>query len=294
MKTDKKLKRGLADLSQLFAESSEPLTKRREVATFTIEVPQDDPSSDLGVPRLICASFLDSGNGCLEPSSLIRLLEILKISFQETFLLSIAPDEMRYDAFARLLPIPARHVNEGGPICLHSVADRIAFGHISSPQFEATVQPKMALGYSCDLDFSKKALTVLDLGSTYDSRVPSSISGANVLDVLDHGVFVTQPDLNQLQKTYELIKFSLNRNPMLRCSILLTGQNAGNVWELVYERFNGIVSQFLGCDLGFLGWSDAEDFALNPDLLLEESKSARSLSFKSCLTQTFYHSVSSE
>lgn len=294
MKTDKRLKRGLADLSRFFTDSSGLLPGKREASTFTIEPPQGDISVLLDTPQFICASFLDPLR-ILQPADLIRSLEILKASFQEAFLLSVAPSKMRHDAFARSFPIPdERNMDEGNTIRLHSAADRMTFGRVPFPQFEAMVQPKIASGYLSESTSSKKALVILDSFSVHDSANLFSVLRTDFLEVLDHGIFIAQADLNQLQHTYELIKFCLIRNPTLRCSLLLTGRNAGRMWELVYERLSTIISQFLGCDLGFLGWSEGEDFELNPDLLLEESGNARQLSFKSCLGQILYHPILSE
>ncbi|MBI4394986.1 MAG: hypothetical protein HY583_02200 [Candidatus Omnitrophica bacterium] len=251
MKLDKRLKRGLADLSPLFADSSGLIPDKRRSATFTIEPPEED--TPLIFTQFICASFLNS-RGNLEPSDLIRLLEGVKASFQETYLLSVAPMKGHYEAF-------------------NEAADRIPFKHIPFDQFEAMAQPKMISLPSNYSASSKKAMMVLD-------SFPFSAPGTNFLELLDHGIFIVQAGLNQLQSAYELMKFCLMRNPALRCSILLTGSNSKNIWELIYERLSVMASQFLGCDLGFLGWCAGEDFELNSDLLLEESPSLKQLPFK--------------
>jgi len=286
MRADRKLKRGLADLSKFFSEAPEPLTKKQEVQAISIELPED-ASGENRLPHLIGAAVLQSSE-IFQISDLISLAGALKTAFQETYFLTVAPAQARYEAFANLLHLPAReNIEYGTSIRLYSMGDRINFGCVSIKQFCDIIQPKIANHPLHDFDDSKKALAIFD-------PVFSDSLTSNVLELVDHCILITSPDSNQLVETYHQIRHCLSKNQFMRCSILLTGRGAETLWELVYERFNEIVSKFLGCDLGFLGWVEHGVMQLNPELLLEEGRNFVQLPSKIRLSKALFDPILAE
>ena len=286
MKTDRKLKRGLADLSNLFSQDHESLPKKREVAAVNIGPPQNGSSKNR-LLRLVCTTFFQSPE-IFQITDFLGLMDAFKPVFQESYFLSVAPTQNRYEAFARSLSLPSwENIKDDPAIHLYSVGHRLAFGHVPGDQFREIVQPRIASAGVYDFSDSKRALAVFD--STFlNGPVPST------LELMDHCVFIVSPDSDQLVRAYDQMKYCLGKNQLMRCSILLAGRRAGALWEFVYERFSEIVSQFLGCDLGFLGWIENGDMRLNPELLLEEGGSFVRLPSKVHLSETLSRLVLSE
>jgi len=286
MKTDRKLKRGLADLSKLFSEVPEPLTKKQEVQAISIE-PPEDVSGENRPPYLIGATVLQS-SGIFQPANLIDLADAFKAAFQETYLLTVAPQPAQYEAYVNLLHLSERENFDDAPyIQLHSIGDQMNFGCVSREQFCDIVRPRIANHPLYDFDGSKKALAIFD--SAFSDPITS-----NILELVDHCILITSPDSNQLMQTYHQMRYCLSKNQFMRCSILLTGRGAGTLWELVYERFNEIVSKFLGCDLGFLGWVEHGVMQLNPELLLEEGRNFVQLPSKIRLSKALFDPILAE
>ncbi len=281
MKTDRKLKRGLADLSMLFLQGHEPLSKKQEVTAVSVERPEEC-AEDYRPLRFVSTTFLQSSE-IFKTADLINLTGAVKTVFQETYLLSVNPDQMRYETFERLLPIPSwESVKDNSSVQLHSIGDRINFGHLSLSQFENVRQPKFAPHSFDDFSDSKKALAIFDSASEC------------ILESIDHCVFVVSPDSNQLMHAYDQIRYCIGKNQFIRCSILLMGRGAETLWESVYERFNEIVSKFLSCNLGFLGWMEHGKMRLNPELLLEEGPGFTQLPSNIRLSEILHGSVLSE
>lgn len=264
MRTDKKLKRGLADLSQLFSEGERSVPIKRRIATVRIEPPQDSASDNDSPPKLICSTFLQSSE-ILRFSDFVGLVDGLKTAFQETYLLAVTPAETQHEDLAHVLPADfCVGFREGFDFHLRSIREKITIGYIPLKQFQSIIQPKAISEPALNGEGSGKALAVFD--STY-----SSVLSSNVFELMDHCIFITSPDADQLMRTYEQVKYCLRKNQFMRYSLLLAGRGAKALWEYVYEHFNEMVSQFLGCDIGFLGWIENREMRLNPELLLEES-----------------------
>ena len=262
MKTDRKLKRGLADLSQLFLQGPSPVSQKCHVGTVRVEPPQDDVDGH-SRPKLICSTFLQSSE-IFQFSDFVNLMGSLKAAFQETYFLAVAPAQARYEALAHFLPVGFQgNVQEELTLHLRSIEEKITVGYIPLSQFQNIIQPKVVSERPYYHTGSQKALAVFDSGH-------SSTLSPNIFELTDHCVFITSPDSDQLMYTYEQLKDCLRKNQFMRCSLLLVGRRAKELWEYIYEHFSEMVSQFLGCDMGFLGWIDGREMRLNPELLLEE------------------------
>ncbi len=281
MKTDRKLKRGLADLSKLFLQGERPSPKKQGVAGVSIE-PPEECVQDHRPLRFVSTTFLQSSE-IFQTTDLINLIGAVKSTFQETYLLSVDPNQTRYENFAHLLPIPPwESVKDDSDIHLYSIDRGMTFGYVSLEQFETAIQPKLASPSFHDFTDSKRALAVFD-----------SVS-ESILELIDHCVFVVSADSNQLMRAYDQMRYCLGKNQFMRCSVLLTGQGAEALWEFVYERFSEIASKFLGCNLGFLGWMENGKMHLNPELLLEEGTGFAQLPSKIRLGEILHHPVLSE
>ena len=287
MKMDRKLKRGLADLSKLFSEPSFP-EKKSEGHALMIEPPEADLSSE-PPPQIINVSFLDAF-GRFEPLRFLELTDAVKSVFQEAYLLTVASDQDRYGEFSKALSsaVAQEHGSNGG-FQLYSVNERMAFGCLPQAQLNTLIHPKEVFSSSFDIPNSEKALVVLDAVSVNPGE--GLIHDCGILEILDHCVFQVSADPDHVLKTYELMRFCLLANPMLNTSILVVGPNAQKCWELVYERLNEITSQFLGCNLGFLGWVNNEQMRLYPELLLEEGRAPTQRSAKIRLSELLYSPV---
>lgn len=252
---EKKLTRGLKDVSPLFSDVA-----LREKHPLLIRKPEIAVSEEAG-PSLICAALLPVEEA-LDISGEIRLLSLLGRNFQETFLFSVDPSPTRYEMLSRRLPIPPwEHLAGDDSIRFFPLSGSVSFGYISESKFQEAIQLKPALN---PVEFRSH-------GKTLALFEPSSVgfSGAS-LGLMDHVVLILTPSSEHVLKAYELLRFCYARNQSIRFSILITGSHACETAELVYERFSQIVSQFVGCDVGLLGWVGNE-IRLNSELLLEEA-----------------------
>ena len=280
MKVEKKLKRGLMELSPLFTSSYQ-----EEKQSFIIQPPQSvtterSQATEVGrLIRLVCASFLPVDETLDVVGGDLRLLNMLGKVFRMVHLLSIAPSLKRYEALSRALPIPPwEHATSGESVCFHALSSCASFAYVPESKFRDMVQLKPAL-WPLEFDSEEKTLALFDynfLGnSSYDE----------VLHLLDHAILVFSASSEHLMQAYDLLRFCFSHNQSMRFSILLVDQDAGTMGEFVYERFSEIVAQFVGCDLGFLGWVEKDEIRLNPELLLDEAGSAAQTSSKIRLSE---------
>jgi len=94
--------------------------------------------------------------------------------------------------------------------------------------------------------------------------------------LLDHVILNVSADSSEsILAAYQTLSACLHRDPTLHFSILIDGSLADDVVEVIYERFSKITSQFLGCEIDFLGWIEEEKIHINYDLLLNSSESGR-------------------
>lgn len=248
-----------------------------------IEPPQD-VSFGNHISRLVGVSFLHPSS-VLQASDLIRMTEALNPGFDESYLLSINPNQCRYEAFARILALPPwRGARDGDASSLYLIKEQIAFGHFVGTELQSVIQSRITSHPVIDSTCTKKALAVFDY-SVFPGN-PIFLQRCGAFELIDHFVFVVQTDPGQLECTYELIRSCLAVDHTLRGSILLVGRGAEALWELIYERFSAIVSQFMGCHLGFLGWIENDRMQLNGELLLEGEENPLQLFAKMQLIET--------
>jgi hypothetical protein len=295
MKTEKKLKRGLAELSHLFGPKASPTVMEPvRTASFQIALPALSPIIPISephiqeVPELICASFIRL-SPLFQTGDFIALLEQTRPVFSETCLLVAGSSEDHVQEFKGLFSLSDKEIQTGE---LHDVGKKMSFGCLREAEILELAHPHPALTSGPLFRSSKKALIVLDPPLAYRPGQPLDRVDGSVLDVLDHCVFVVETDLNQMTQAYQLIRLCFARNPMARFSIFLAGSKAGENSDLIYDRFSLMISRFLGCDLGFLGWADENEMRLNSELLLEEGSNSVRFSSKAHLGEALFSPIS--
>ncbi len=273
MKIQKKLKRGLADLSNFFA-SSGPTALPPDLRSEGIEdkirdkpvvMGQENRSNLLAIeppeflysepslkPSFITGSVL-SFSPSFQVSNLIEFTEAVQFYFSGIHFVSLASQENSFE-----------YAIQG---------QSISYEKISWSQLEPLIQPQMRAHCLPPESATDKTLVIFDSG-LYSSIDSDSTFHRSLFELLDHCVFAVEPDTKQLMQVYQVIKTALSKNPSLHFSLLLAGNGAERFSEFIYERFSEMISRFLDCNLGFLGWMENHEICINPDLLKEEANSA--------------------
>jgi hypothetical protein len=266
---EKKLKRGLAELSRLFVEEKPffavPSTPQnvKQLAIERPEVPISESSSEISA--FICSSFVHISPR-FQTGDFLALLERTHPAFSGAYLISVA-SEARYREFECLFSFPRK---EQFDKTFYEIGHGVSLSFPKETEIYDWAQARVSVSNGSPIRTSKKALVVWETPLTLHPNGCLSAVDTCVLDLLDHCVFVLEADLQQLTQAYHLLRYCVFRNPMIRNSIFLIGEHAAKIYESVYDRLSLMISQFLGCDLGFLGWADERQMFFNPELLLEE------------------------
>jgi len=305
MRPEKKLVRGLPELSPFFL-TGRNVHHQKEAFSFpksssAVPDPIEEPS------QFICASFVPFTRR-FETRDIIRLAGLLRPTFREVFFLCLESTKSRCEMLASSLPIPVwDQLNATREIYLHAISPKFTFAYLPHAEVESIIHPVSAAtspnGFSRLLSGAKNngegvarkhvapyretALAILDMMPTEEFAVDYEAK-QRAFQLLDHCIFVVEADLDQLTKAYKWLRDSLTESPAMRCSVLLVGDGAEDLWEFVYERFYEITSQFLAHDLDFLGWMDGVSVKLKSDLLLEASEGMTQRSTRMMLTETIY------
>lgn len=272
MKTEKKLKQGLADLSSLFSGHREGSSSLKRKAPFIIQPPEIVAGS-ARPSRLVLTTVLSSSPQS-ETSDLMAVVNQLKASFQAAYMISIPSGRFTWELFCRRFSIPEPVCAEGerADIFLHPADEYLTFGRISPEQFQDVIRPQVATNGFQAPSTGGSALVVFDTAVSSMFRADVDASDYEVLGLIDHCIFIMRPEGRELELTYEKMRLCLARNQALRCSLLFIGQDVETLWESAYEGFDAITSQFLGYNVGFLGWVSETDLGINAELLLEETE----------------------
>ncbi len=254
----KKLKRGLADLSNFFSSSGlaanpAPVGKQHvsipvkpKARLFSIEPPEIEAELLHSKPSLITASILSFSSSFKFPN-LIEVTEAVQPNFASVRFVSLTEQEESFESHNR----------------------SFHYEKMSWHELESMVQPQLQTHYLAPEFSSDKSLLLFDSGFCGFEHDGLAMQ-RSLFEFLDHCVFVVEPDTVQLTQVYQAMKTALAKNPDLRFSLFLVGDGAERFSEFIYERFSEIISNFLGRDLGFLGWMENSDICINPDLLKEE------------------------
>lgn len=101
---------------------------------------------------------------------------------------------------------------------------------------------------------------------------PQNLFGArtDLFLLLDHVILcVSARSSETLLNGYQFFNTCLQRNPKLHFSLLVEDVQDDDMCITIYERFSAIASQFLACEIDFLGWvAPGGRFWINPEILL--------------------------
>lgn len=266
MNAQKKLTRGLPDISPLFSDDQKILSKNGTDPRAR-GVPSLCMAGDGGSPKLICTSLIPFTAQFRVPD-LVALIERLLPTFERIFYVTMVPIRSRYEALARVMSLPAwEEVSYRSDVYLQTIDENFAFGCVPARALREIVHPHLACGAVRDLEPPKKSLLLIDQFSTEFSQLDR-----NHLHVLDHYVLVIEADVNRLTEAYEWLRMSVPEHPGSLYSLLLIGRGAEALWEFIYERFHEMVLRFLGREVGFFGWIENGVVHVYADFLLAEAQ----------------------
>ena len=274
MNMQKKLKRGLADLSIFFAEPV-PAQQKNRIGLLAIQPPETPNFEKPSKPSLITASIL-SCSPSFQISDLMEFTEAIKYYFAGVHFVTLTGGE------------EGPYENRIGDKDIH-------YERISWDQLEPLTQPQIQT-YSFSVESNTdKALALFDSG-LYGSMGTDAIVSQSLFEVLDHCILAVEADTKQLMHGYQVMKMALSRNPNLHYSLLVVGKRAEHFSEFIYEHFSELISQFLGHNLGFLGWMENREICVNPELLKDEADSIFIRCSKMHLSHLLYppHLITSE
>lgn len=255
-KNDKKLLRGLQDISPLFTPSgiSHGFPKQtsfianiaeNDHATHTSQMRENDKeemiSEHKSFPQAFCFAIqpFEASKQLLERPVFI---EALKAIFGDVFYLSFSANRMNQmtsDGLLRHLILPPFQVYD-----------------ILHPKQMVSGEPMPRI------DEEKKACFFLEPKSVFEFRT-------DLFQLLDHIILhVSAKSSESIMAAYQILMACLHKDPSLSFSMLIDECENSDAAEMIYERFSRITSQFLGCEVDFLGWMDDKNVQLNQELLL--------------------------
>ena len=266
MSTEKKLTRGLPEISPLFCGHRKSISKngtdREQNRKHSINGTGDEVP-----PSFVCASMIQFSTQ-FRPPDVVGLMEHLTTTFDQIFYVTVAPSQSRYEALAQVMFLPAwSEVSSRSDMYLQTINERFVFGYMSATAFQSIIHPALMVQAARGLQLLKKSLVLVDQSSAEVSQ-----HHQDRLHLLDHCVLVVEADANNLTEAYEWLRVSAPEHPGSLYSLLLVGRGAGALWEFIYERFHEMATRFLDRELGFLGWIENGATNVYSDFLLAEAQ----------------------
>ncbi|MBI4387687.1 MAG: hypothetical protein HY582_01425 [Candidatus Omnitrophica bacterium] len=252
VKGTKKLTRGLKDISPYVFSTQEELQgkviRNKPEDSFDHLVQVAPPARRaMTLPEVFCFTVLPfSAYGQLLNSH-VFVSEIASL-FSEIYALSFAPGRSHSNGVntngantsVRKFSVPPFQIHD----ILHP--EPMAFGE-QAPEF----------------DPEKRVCLFLEPKSLFQFHT-------DLFQLLDHVILsVSAQSSDTMVAAYQMLSACLHRNPTLHFSLLIEGFASDDATEMIYERFAKITSQFLGCEIDFLGWFDQTMIQINRDLLVD-------------------------
>ena len=250
MKNTKKLARGLKDISPfIFSPSGnveERFTANGRDSALDHLAPTHPPIKHAALfPEVFCLTMLPFSAYTQLLNSQVFVSEMVSL-FSEVNALFVAPTSMvtgGINTTIRQLSMPSFQIHD----ILHP--EPIPSGE-RAPMF----------------DPGKRAGLFIEPKSLFQFHT-------NLFQLLDHVILSVSPQASDtMVAAYQMLSACLHRNPTLRFSLLIDGFASDETTEMIYERFAKITSQFLGCDIDFLGWIDPSTIQINRELLIEQGE----------------------
>ena len=237
MKPEKKLKRGLAELSNCFGltEVVDQKTVKKKIEIQPPEIVTFQKA--ITNPQIVNIRFFAFGEE-FNKQTFSELLSSLNQRFDDLHYLTF--DDHEDSLFAS---------NQISSVC------------VPSSELDRSIEPSVKFA---PVTYSEQVSAFIfdSLGSKKSSRL---------YELLDHAIFVVGPETKHLMHVYHGMKQALAENPDIQCSLFVMGEEAERFCEFIYERFSQIISQFLGRGLGFAGWMEDSRISCNLELLKSQA-----------------------
>ncbi len=249
MKAEKKLVRGLADLSPLFQRIVPRVEKHPAVSVQTPALANASAAGS-SLDRWVCLTPMISDPE-FDIADEIALAKILSHDFEKAYVISVSPSFERYQAYAGFFNIPCweKTVISGSAYAAPE-SDGLIFSFLPESRFKTVASLKPSNG-KMSANQPGPVLAFLDGGFMSSAGLMGDAA-----HLLDFGILVFQPSISGITKAYRFIRSSFSLNRKLRYLALVVGEGAEQNCEFIYEHFNDIVSRFVGCDLNLLGWAE--------------------------------------
>ena len=267
IKSTRKLMRGLKDISPYFLSGFPPLIK--PPAETTKEVPSVPANGKLDREESLIPP---------QPPALDR-----REPFKEPFKKEGLPEPHCFT----ILPFPAHSQLLNSRLFTNELAlvfsEIYALSFSVSPAvnfFEDPVRSLAIPPFQIEDILHPEPLNRQNIWQTFDSvrragffLDPRSMfeGHADLFQLLDHIILhISAKSSDSILAAYQMLSACLHRNPVLRFSLLIEGSANDDMSEMIYERFSDITSQFLSCEIDFLGWINNIEIQINRDLLLDQ------------------------
>ena len=247
IKNEKRLTRGLADISAFFFSHSTASTspKEKEPILMTDQILRSSPPAEAAKENMLSEVHCFAIHPLQAHQGLRRrsvFLDAVKMIFSDVFFLSFSAN---------------RAVDSPAP---DSVRDLVL------PPFQIydILHPRLMTTEERAPIFNpeKHMAFFLEPKSMFEFRT-------DLFQLLDHVILhVSAASPDSILAAYQTLSACLQRDPTLHFSLLIDASPDEEVAAVIFERFAGITSKFLGCEVDFLGWMNDNSIQLNRELLL--------------------------
>lgn len=249
MKAEKKLVRGLAEISPLFRDVVKT-EKIKHLVSVEPPVAPELVSLEGSTNKFICVAPMVAQND-FEVQDEIDLANVLSRDFRHSYFITVNPSFDRYEKYGEFFDIPSWEklvVNDQD----YSVpaSDCVTFTYFPRSKFDSLMVLK-PLSEAGEKKLKGPTMAFIDGGFVKTPELKEK-----VLNLLDFAVLVFTPSVASMTQAYYFMRESFALNRKLRFLALIVGDGAENACDFIYERFNDIVARFVGCDVGLLGWAE--------------------------------------
>jgi len=223
MERTRRLKRGLKDISPLFASPKKPSAPKI--------IPPEQPSATPSQTQILSISSHEFQEDSLFLNSYFASQIASKA--QPCDLISLTSQK----AASRTGSLRSKESESFGPY--------VKRHWLHWDQFEQVTRA----------DWKSQKISPLKGGNLFiDFECQNSTSFERVVKLLDKWILFLKPEIHSLTEGYKLMKAALTINRDLEFFILLEGKAEGSRTGFLFERFASVVSKHLRVSLGCFGW----------------------------------------